>query len=205
MKDIVATEKTLWKLHRLLNKIGRGAQAPHTRRTLRRTPRFHDLNEKTMQAPLLFVTISLKPKRVAFPWLHAAPLYWRREQASVKMALVTAGHHSYHKAAGIEIGVQAGTPYFQGHPRYTDVPFQRSSPLMLPALGWLFGGESGLGGKNRRAEGGATRTPLQVELKGVPKPLAMTLVVGKGFPGQEALQDPCPLTVATDSCCVQFV
>ena len=35
----------------------------------------------------------------------------------------------------------------------------------------LLGTESGLGGKNHRAEGGATRTPLQVELKGAPKPL----------------------------------
>ena len=31
----------------------------------------------------------------------------------------------------------------------------------------LLGTESGPGGKNRRAAGGATRTPLQVELKGV--------------------------------------
>ena len=30
----------------------------------------------------------------------------------------------------------------------------------------------------------ATRTPLQVELKGAPKPLAMTPVVGKGSLGQ---------------------
>ena len=36
-------------------------------------------------------------------------LWWRHETASVKMALVTAGHHSYRKAGGIEIGVQAGT------------------------------------------------------------------------------------------------
>ena len=35
--------------------------------------------------------------------------WWRHEQASVKMAMITAGHHSYRKAAGIEIGVQAGT------------------------------------------------------------------------------------------------
>ena len=34
--------------------------------------------------------------------------WWRHEQASVRMAMVTAGHHSYRKAAGIEIGVQAG-------------------------------------------------------------------------------------------------
>ena len=32
---------------------------------------------------------------------------------------------------------------------------------------------------NKKGEN-ATRTPLQVELTGVPKPLAMTLVVGKG-------------------------
>ena len=30
----------------------------------------------------------------------------------------------------------------------------------------------------------ATRTPLQVELKGAPRPLAMTPVVGKGSLGQ---------------------
>ena len=32
--------------------------------------------------------------------------------------------------------------------------------------------------------GSATRTPLQVELKEVPKPLAMTPLVGKGSLGQ---------------------
>ena len=36
--------------------------------------------------------------------------WWRHEQASVRMAMITAGHHSYRKAAGFEIGVQAGTP-----------------------------------------------------------------------------------------------
>ena len=36
----------------------------------------------------------------------------RHEQASVRMALVTAGHHSNRKATGIEIGVQADTPCF---------------------------------------------------------------------------------------------
>ena len=35
--------------------------------------------------------------------------WWRHEQASVRMAMITAGHHSYRKAAGIEVGVQAGT------------------------------------------------------------------------------------------------
>ena len=35
--------------------------------------------------------------------------WWRHEQASVRMALVTAGHHSFRKAAGIEVGVQTGT------------------------------------------------------------------------------------------------
>ena len=35
--------------------------------------------------------------------------WWRHEQASVSMALVTAGNHSYRKAVGIEVGVQAGT------------------------------------------------------------------------------------------------
>ena len=48
----------------------------------------------------------------------------------------------------------------------------------------LLGTESCPGGQNHRAEGGATRTPLQVELKGAPKPLAMTPVVGKGSLGQ---------------------
>ena len=38
--------------------------------------------------------------------------WWRHEQASVKMALVTAGHHSCRKATGTEIGVQAGTHLF---------------------------------------------------------------------------------------------
>ena len=37
--------------------------------------------------------------------------WWVHEQASVKMAMITAGHR-YRKAAGIEIGVQAGTPLF---------------------------------------------------------------------------------------------
>ena len=36
--------------------------------------------------------------------------WWRHEQASVRMAMIIAGHHSYRKAAGIEIGVQAGIP-----------------------------------------------------------------------------------------------
>ena len=46
---------------------------------------------------------------------------------------------------------------------------------------YLLGTESGPDGKNRWC---ATRTPLQVELKGAPKPLAMTPVVGKGSLGQ---------------------
>ena len=33
----------------------------------------------------------------------------RRMRASVRMAMITAGHHSSRRAAGIEIGVQAGT------------------------------------------------------------------------------------------------
>ena len=36
--------------------------------------------------------------------------WWGHEQASVRMAMITAGHHSFRRAAGIEIGVQAGTP-----------------------------------------------------------------------------------------------
>ena len=49
--------------------------------------------------------------------------------------------------------------------------------------------------------GGATRTPLQVELKGAPKPLAMTPMVGNGSLGQsigygaEEMKGPWPLTV----------
>ena len=35
--------------------------------------------------------------------------WWRHEEASVRMATITADH-SYRRAAGIEIGVQAGTP-----------------------------------------------------------------------------------------------
>ena len=38
--------------------------------------------------------------------------WWRHEQASVRMAVTTAGHRSCRKATGIEIGVQAGTPCF---------------------------------------------------------------------------------------------
>ena len=38
--------------------------------------------------------------------------WWRHEQASVTMALVTAGHHSYRKTTGIKIDVQAGTLLF---------------------------------------------------------------------------------------------
>ena len=36
--------------------------------------------------------------------------WWRHGQASVRMAMITAGHHSYCRAGGIEIGVQAGAP-----------------------------------------------------------------------------------------------
>ena len=38
--------------------------------------------------------------------------WWKHEQASVRMAMIIAGHHSYRQAAGIEIGVQAGTRLF---------------------------------------------------------------------------------------------
>ena len=38
--------------------------------------------------------------------------WWRNEQASVRMAVITAGHQSWRKATGIEIGVQAGTLSF---------------------------------------------------------------------------------------------
>ena len=38
--------------------------------------------------------------------------WWKHEQASVRMAMIIAGHNSYRKAAGIEIGVQAGTRLF---------------------------------------------------------------------------------------------
>ena len=40
---------------------------------------------------------------------ETAEIVGRHEQASVRMAVITAGHHSYRKAAWIEIGVQAGT------------------------------------------------------------------------------------------------
>ena len=35
--------------------------------------------------------------------------------------MITAGHHSHRKAAGIEIGVQAGTPLFDSDPDDVDV------------------------------------------------------------------------------------
>ena len=47
--------------------------------------------------------------------------------------------------------------------------------------------------RRKRKKDSATRTPLQVELKECPKPLAMTPVVSKGSPGQpteDGLQDP---------------
>ena len=47
--------------------------------------------------------------------------WWRHEQASVRMAMITAGHHSHRKAAGIEIGVQAGAHLFDSDPNDVDV------------------------------------------------------------------------------------
>ena len=38
--------------------------------------------------------------------------WWRHEQTSVRMALITASHHNYRKTAGIEIGMQPGAPCF---------------------------------------------------------------------------------------------
>ena len=46
--------------------------------------------------------------------------WWRQEQASVRMAMITADHHSNRKAAGIEIGVQAGTRLFHNFDRESD-------------------------------------------------------------------------------------
>ena len=36
------------------------------------------------------------------------------------MAMITANHHSYRKTAGIEIGVQAGTPLFHNFDRESE-------------------------------------------------------------------------------------
>ena len=46
--------------------------------------------------------------------------WWRHEQASVRMAMITAGHHSYRRATGIKIGVQAGTPLFHNFDMESD-------------------------------------------------------------------------------------
>ena len=38
--------------------------------------------------------------------------WWTHEQASVRMAMLTASHHRHRRHAGIEVGVQAGVLLF---------------------------------------------------------------------------------------------
>ena len=69
--------------------------------------------------------------------------------------------------------------------RSDQVPRHRQAGRFLPtALNRELAPRAALTVRTVRPRGGATRTPLQVELKGAPKPLAMTLVVGKVSLGQ---------------------
>ena len=56
--------------------------------------------------------------------------WWMHEQAPVRMALVTAGHHGDRKATGIEIGAQAGTHLFHNF----DLEADDTDPDDLDAL-----------------------------------------------------------------------
>ena len=63
--------------------------------------------------------------------------WWRHEQASVRMAMITAGHHSYRKPAGIEIGVQAGTPLFNNFDMESDDTYADDLNLLAPVTEYV--------------------------------------------------------------------